>query len=109
MDVELLVVLGCPHEQAAAALLRTTLDGMGPADIEVRTTVIAAPEQAEQRGFVGSPTILINGVDPFAQAGSPPALACRVYRGPAGPTGVPPSGELSRALMNAQLVDSRPK
>ena len=32
------------------------------------------------RRFSGSPTILIDGWDPFARPGGEPALACRVYR-----------------------------
>ena len=66
VDVELLVVPDCPSES------------VGLAALSVRTTVIASQEQAQARGFVGSPTILINGVDPFGVAGQSPAYACRV-------------------------------
>lgn len=48
--------------------------------------------------FVGSPTILIDGVDPFGVAGQSPAFACRVYATPAGLSGVPPLGDVISAL-----------
>ena len=39
---------------------------------------------AGRRGFVRSPTILIDGVDPFGVPGQSPVVACRVYVTPAG-------------------------
>jgi hypothetical protein len=60
-------------------VLRLSFDRVGLAAQSVRTTVIASQEQAQERGFVGSLTILINGVDPFGVAGQSPAYACRVY------------------------------
>jgi hypothetical protein len=67
----------------------------------VTQLVIASQEQAQERGFVGSPTILINGVDPFGAAGQSPAYACRVYATPAGLSGVPPLGDVISALTAA--------
>jgi len=37
--------------------------------VPVRISVIASQQQAEEREFVGSPTILVDGVDPFGVAG----------------------------------------
>ena len=51
--------------------------------------------------FTGSPTILINGIDPFAQPQQTPGLACRLYPTPDGPAGVPSLPELRRALQLA--------
>jgi hypothetical protein len=98
MDVELLVVPDCPNESVALSVLRSAFDGAGLAGQSVRTTVLASQEQAEERGFVGSPTILINGVDPFGAAGQSLAYACRVYATPAGLSGVPPLGDVISAL-----------
>jgi hypothetical protein len=72
VDVELLVVPDCPNESVALSVLRLAFDRVGLAGQTVRTTVIAGQEQAQERGFVGSPTILINGVDPFGAAGQGP-------------------------------------
>jgi hypothetical protein len=63
VDVELLVLSDCPNESGALSVLRLAFDRVGLAALSVRTTVIASQEQAQERGFVGSPTILINGVD----------------------------------------------
>ena len=98
MDVELLVVPDCPNESVALSVLRSAFDRVGLAGQSVRTTVIASQEQAEERGFVGSPTILIDGVDPFSVAGQSPAFACRVYATPAGLSGVPPLDDVISAL-----------
>jgi hypothetical protein len=101
MDVELLVVPDCPKEQAATTLLRTALDDLGLTTTAVRTTVIDTQYEAELRGFIGSPTILIDGTDPFGGPMAPPALACRVYPGPTGASGVPALRSVRRALTRA--------
>jgi hypothetical protein len=101
VDVELLVVPDRPNESVALSVLRLAFVRVGLATHPVRTTVIASQEQAQERGFVGSPTIRINGVDPFGIAGQSPAYACRVYATPAGLSGVPPLGEVISALTAA--------
>jgi hypothetical protein len=102
MDVELLVVPDCPNESVALTVLRLAFDRVGLAAQSVRTTVISSREQAQDRGFVGSPTILIDGVDPFGVAGQSPAFACRVYVTPAGLSGAPPLGDVISALTAAR-------
>jgi hypothetical protein len=101
VDVELLVVADCPNESVALSVLRLAFDRLGLAAQTVRTTMIASQEQAQERGFVGSPTILINSVDPFGAAGQSPAYACRVYATPAGLSGVPPLDDFTSALIAA--------
>jgi hypothetical protein len=98
VDIELLVVPDCPNAPAAQALLRTALDAAGMLGTGVRVSVIDSQREAGERGFVGSPTILINGLDPFAEPARPPALACRLYPGLAGPSGLPPADQLQKAL-----------
>ena len=98
VDVELLVVPECPNESVALSVLRLAFDRVGLVAQSVRTTVIASQEQAQERGFVGSPTILINGVDPFGAPGQSPAFACRVYATPAGLSGMPPLDDVISAL-----------
>src|SRR5664279_308920 len=89
VDVELLVVPDCPNESVALSVLRLAFDRVGLAAQSVGTTVIASQEQAQERGFVGSPTILINGADRSALPGRarrmpaasmPPRPDYRVYR-----------------------------
>ncbi|MEP6852869.1 MAG: hypothetical protein ABJA87_09465 [bacterium] len=101
MDVELLIVPDCPNENVTAQLLHTALVDVGLAPAHFRTTVISTPAEAEQRGFTGSPTVLLNGVDPFAEPGRPVGLSCRVYRNPSGSGGVPDLAALRQALKRA--------
>ncbi|MCU1685733.1 MAG: hypothetical protein JWQ81_6472 [Amycolatopsis sp.] len=102
MEVRLLVVPDCPNETPAANLARHALDELGLTTTPVVTVVVTSQEQAEELGFAGSPTITIDGVDPFAQPGQIPALACRVYRTDTGITGTPDPALLRHALRRAR-------
>ena len=54
--------------------------------------------------MTGSPTILLDGVDPFAAAGAAPTVSCRIYRGPDGAAdGAPSVQDLTAALSAAGL------
>jgi glutaredoxin len=97
MHIELLVVPDCPHEAAAAELITTAVADTG-VRATITHTIIASEDRARQRGFVGSPTILLNGSDPFAPPGAPIALACRLYSTPDGLHGVPGLRDLRQAL-----------
>jgi hypothetical protein len=101
VDVELLVVADCPHEAEAAHVLRRALDDVGLFSMLFEVRVIRDPAEAMATGFVGSPTVLINGVDPFRERDSLPGLGCRIYRHGAEASGVPPLRPLRRALRRA--------
>ena len=80
-DVELLWWEGCPSTDHALAAVREALTGLGLGDVEVRMREVRTDADAEQVRFVGSPTILIDGVDLVPAAGDEPiGLSCRVYR-----------------------------
>ncbi len=74
MEIELLVVPDCPHEDATAILLCKALEHLAMPPLKIRTTVIETQQEAQARGFVGSPTILIDGIDPFVHEGLKPAV-----------------------------------
>ncbi|NNM46960.1 hypothetical protein HJG52_13200 [Knoellia sp. DB2414S] len=97
MDIELLVVSDCPNEAAAAALIATAVADTGVRATITRTTIVSE-DQAQQRGFIGSPTILLDGVDPFAVPAAAVGLACRLYSTPNGLAGVPGLRDLRQAL-----------
>ncbi|MEU9429075.1 hypothetical protein AB0D87_40810 [Streptomyces sp. NPDC048342] len=102
MEIEILVVPDCPNEQPAAERLRQALDDAGLANITVAIRVVADQAEAERLGFTGSPTILIDGRDPFAEPGGAAGLMCRVYRTSDGHlAGVPALDELRQALRAA--------
>ncbi len=99
--IELLWWDGCPSVERALADLQLAAReaGIDPSTIALREVVSDA--QAEREGFAGSPTILINGHDPFP-ADSGIGLSCRVYRtseGRASPT--PDLTELRAAIGRA--------
>ncbi|MCP3759690.1 hypothetical protein [Streptomyces sp. TBY4] len=98
MNVEVLVIPDCPHSEPAAARVRQVLTELGLDDVEVSTRVITDQVQAERTGFTGSPTLLIDGHDPFTEPGRQAGLACRVYRTPDGFSGLPSPGQLRQAL-----------
>ena len=102
MDVELLVVPDCPGAAPALEMLRAALTHAELTRLEVPVTVIADEHQARERRFAGSPTFLIDGVDPFAEPGRPIGMSCRIYRDTAGHGGnLPPLAELIRAIRHA--------
>ncbi len=59
---------------------------------------VETAEDAERLGFIGSPTVLIDGSDPFAAPGSPVGLACRLYVTPEGLAGSPTVDQLAEVL-----------
>ncbi|TPG13410.1 DF family (seleno)protein [Pedococcus bigeumensis] len=97
MDIELLVMPDCPNDASAAELITNAV-----ADTRVKATIthtiIASQEQARQCGFIGSPTILLNGLDPFARPDASPALSCRLYTTPDGLRGIPALRDLRQAI-----------
>jgi hypothetical protein len=105
MEIELLVTPDCPHAPTAADLIKTAV-----ADTRIRATIsqttINSEEQARNRAFTGSPTILLNGVDPFARPDAPVGLVCRLYLTSDGPRGVPGIRELRQAMKEAAAHQS---
>lgn len=98
MDVELLVIPGCPGSEAASALLRRGLDDIGLAGTPFHVRVIDSDEAARAHRFAGSPAFIVDGVDLFDSGTEGGALACRVYRTADGPRNVPDLGALRKAL-----------
>jgi hypothetical protein len=79
-QVELLWWEGCPSSEAAHELVRRTMAEAGMDPDSLRSIEIDTDGAAEREGFVGSPTVRVDGRDiqPPAQS-EPPGLTCRVY------------------------------
>jgi len=100
-----LSVPGCPNIPLLEQRLAEALAGR-PA-VTVRR-VIASADEAARCGMCGSPTLLVNGHDPFAVPGKGPALACRLYQGDGGRLeGAPTVEALRRALERAGMRAAR--
>lgn len=97
MKVELLYFDGCPHWAIAEERLIDAMRRVGRLE-PVHRLEIDSLEDAERVGFRGSPTILLDGRDPFADARSPAGLACRVYVTENGLAGSPTVEQLMEVL-----------
>ena len=95
MDVTLRYFDGCPNWEIADQRLRSLADEVG---FTLRYEQVETPEEAERLGFAGSPTVLVDGVDPFATGDGPTGLACRVYATDQGPQGSPTVEQLRAVL-----------
>lgn len=96
MEVTLLYFDDCPNWHAAAALV-DRLAAEDP-DVIVVRRVVDTDEEAQRVGFLGSPTILIDGRDPWAPEGAPVGLSCRMFMTPEGPRGAPSWEQLTSAV-----------
>ena len=104
-EIELLWWAGCPSTERALAELRGVADELGLAGTQIRTTELGTEEEARERGFLGSPTILIDGEDPFASDENEVGLSCRVYRRrDGGISPVPDREDLRKALLTVTGV-----
>ena len=97
MKIELLYFEDCPSYRVAEDWLREVLAEVNIAEpiemIEIKTET-----DAEHWKFLGSPTIRLDGVDPFEQGEADYGLQCRVYLTPAGLCGWPTKEMLRRAV-----------
>ena len=106
MRIELLYWDGCPSHPRALSDLREALVDAGMDADSVLIREISTDDEAAAEGFVGSPTIRVDGVDVQPPTEEPTGLTCRVYRrrdGRISPT--PDPADLRDALRAA----SRPK
>jgi hypothetical protein len=97
---------GCPSWPQTLDDLRAALADVGLDSEEIQVTEITSGSDAEQAGFVGSPTIRVDGEDLFPPGSDEPVgLTCRIYRlrdGRVSPTPDPfdVRDALARALHN---------
>lgn len=103
MRVEVLTVPDCPNGPAVRRHLAEALAGRP--GVSVKHRVVSTSEEAARHGMHGSPTILIDGRDPFAEPGAAASLSCRLYRNAGGRAmGAPSAAQLREALAAAELL-----
>jgi hypothetical protein len=97
VDVTVLYFAGCPSWQTMVERVHTAAKQAG-VPVSVTTLAVETIEEAQRVGFAGSPTVWLEGTDPFEQPDAVPALACRVYATADGLAGSPTVGQLVDAL-----------
>ena len=85
----------CPNWQTTESLLTRLRPEYG---FSLQRQRVATVLEAEQIGFRGSPTVLIDDLDPWAEPNAPVGMACRLYRSPGGLIGSPTEEMLRHAL-----------
>jgi hypothetical protein len=101
MRLEILQTPDCPSAPLLQERLAEALaEQWARVDLVVR--VVCDAEEARAVGMTGSPTLLVNGVDPFAEPDLLPGNACRLYPGDGGRT----SGAPSVLALRQALLDS---
>ena len=96
VNVTLLYFDDCPNWLEADGHLRTLTSEHPEMIIERR--LVETVEDAEATRFRGSPSIIVNGVDPFAEEDAPVGLSCRIYQTSNGPAGSPTLDQLRDAI-----------
>ena len=97
MDVTLLYFDDCPSWHEADRNLRAVAQEWS--DITVSYQKVGNVADAERWQFRGSPSLHLDGVDLFADAGDPVGLCCRVYPTPTGLAGAPTEQQIRQALI----------
>jgi hypothetical protein len=92
----------CPNWRTTDRHIQALIDeGL---DLKVHHQLIDSLEAAVRYGFRGSPTVLIGGVDPFADRDAPVGLACRIYPTETGPVGSPSRRQLREAITRTRAT-----
>ena len=98
VDVTLLYLDGCPNWRQAEEVVHQALREVGLPEHPVTLRRVDTPEDAKRLSFHGSPTMLVDGADPFADPSTPVGLMCRVYRTDDGFAGSPTLEQMTAAL-----------
>ncbi len=78
--VEVLWWEGCPSWERAIEIVREEMAAAGLDGAALRVTEVDTEADADRAGFVGSPTVRVNGADIQPTGDEPAGLTCRIYR-----------------------------
>jgi hypothetical protein len=96
--IQLLYFEGCPHWPTMHDHIREALRAEGMQGVEPILVRVETQEDAERLRFTGSPTILVDGRDPFGVAEDFYGLTCRLYDTPYGRAGTPTVEQIRSAF-----------
>jgi hypothetical protein len=77
MELVVLSVPDCPNVALLDDQLAVLL--IGRDDVQVVHRQISDLNQANREGMYGSPTLLVDGTDPFADPDAAPSVSCRLF------------------------------
>ena len=97
MELYILQVPDCPNAAVLDSRLAPLLAGRD--DIRVTRHVVTDDGAAERLGMAGSPTLLVDGRDPFARPGQRPSFSCRRYPDDDGRPGPAPTIRQLRRML----------
>lgn len=104
MKVELLYFEGCPSHEALLPRVRRLLGDGEASATSLELLRVETDEEARRTGFLGSPTIRVEGrdVEPGADERTDFGMKCRIYRTESGLSPTPPDGWIVDALTRAR-------
>jgi len=102
MQLTVLAVPDCPNAAVLEDRLAAVLHGRD--GVLVSRELIGDEGAAARWGMRGSPTLLIDGTDPFAEPGEPPSMSCRLYRAEDGRASGAPSASQLRQVIDRVLA-----
>ncbi|MBA3741621.1 thioredoxin family protein [Sporichthya sp.] len=98
MKVQVLHVADCPNAELLARRAQEVLAAL--ADVTVSLQLIVDHADAVVLGMHGSPTLLVDGRDPFPRTNIEPSVSCRLYRDEHGDLrGAPSINDLRQVLL----------
>ena len=108
MKVEVLYIAGCPNHKPAVARVQQALQA-ARLSAEIQEIEVSDAAMARQVGFLGSPSVRVDGLDveKEARATRTFGFGCRSYTGSGGRTGLPSFDLLHKALAEAAPLAAR--
>lgn len=105
VTIRVLCFADCPNAAAALQLVQSVVSDLAPTvpdGVAVDLHEVRDLKEAQKQGFLGSPSVHVDGVDiEVARRGDPPAFACRVYRDGARLSPTPPREMVATAIRRA--------
>jgi len=103
MDIEILYFEGCPNHQPALQRVQELLKEEG-LSAEISQVQVSDQTTACKIGFLGSPSVRVNGLDvePAARTTHAYGMMCRTYVSEFGREGLPSREVIRRALREVE-------
>ncbi len=96
-EIEVLYFQGCPHAEPAISLVEEVAATLVP-NATVKRHLVDSPDEATRVGFLGSPSVRVDGLDIEGRDPATPSFSCRVYEDG---HGLPPRWLVEAALLRA--------